>query len=378
MSKPNDMPSSLQELLFQLNKAGITDYRRYEAVRKYLSFCARDKDIPLCGTFELTPLCNLDCKMCYVHLNKEQMCKQELLSTSVWKGYIDQAFAAGMMYAKITGGECLTYSGFREVYLHLRSLGIETEIYTNGVLLCGEMLEFLKKYPPAGIQITLYGANDDGYFNVTCHRVFDKVLHNIKEIQKSGLPLSIAITPNSFMRDGKEVVQLVHSLGLPIRINSGLISPREETGRGKQDACLDTYVDMLKLKNQLIGRLNLNECDEANLPDTGKDGIEQIKGVRCGAGRNTFSISWNGILRPCNTFPVISADISKMSFKDAWSKINSEVKDFPLPIECAQCCYKKVCKHCVAEHASGASIGHASPMICAWAKRMTAEGLIKL
>ena len=28
----------------------------------------READIPYSGSFELTPLCNLDCKMCYVHL----------------------------------------------------------------------------------------------------------------------------------------------------------------------------------------------------------------------------------------------------------------------------------------------------------------------
>ena len=29
---------------------------------------ARGHDTPISGDFELTPLCNLDCKMCYVHL----------------------------------------------------------------------------------------------------------------------------------------------------------------------------------------------------------------------------------------------------------------------------------------------------------------------
>ena len=28
----------------------------------------READVPYSGSFELTPLCNLDCKMCYVHL----------------------------------------------------------------------------------------------------------------------------------------------------------------------------------------------------------------------------------------------------------------------------------------------------------------------
>lgn len=63
--------STLTELLSLLDRDGIQGHRRYEAVRKFLNFKARDKGIPISGSFELTPLCNLDCKMCYVHLNKQ-------------------------------------------------------------------------------------------------------------------------------------------------------------------------------------------------------------------------------------------------------------------------------------------------------------------
>lgn len=378
MNQENQRPSSLAALLMQLDCAGVTDHRRYQAVRTYLNFRAREKDIPLSGVFELTPLCNLDCKMCYVHLQKDQMHGVQLLSADTWKRLIDQAVAAGMMYAKLTGGECLTYPGFREIYLYLRELGIETEIYTNGVLLRNEMLELFRQHPPAGIQITLYGADEDGYLKVTGHRMFQTVLENITKLKQAGLPLSIAITPNRFMEDGEAIVKLVHSLQLPIRINSGLMAPREETGRQKQDACLDTYVNMLKLKNRLSGLQEVTECDEAELPVSGGGRQENPVGVTCGAGRSTFSISWQGLMRPCNTFPDIAADVLSGSFMDAWKQINAAVKAFPLPSECVGCKYQKACKHCVAEHASEAPIGHASPSICAWARRMTAEGLIRI
>lgn len=81
----NTKPESLRELLAQLNAQGISDYRRYETVRRFLNFKARDKGVPISGSFELTPLCNLDCKMYYVHLNKEQMQGKDLLTTEQWK-----------------------------------------------------------------------------------------------------------------------------------------------------------------------------------------------------------------------------------------------------------------------------------------------------
>lgn len=47
MSQESQRPSSLAALLMQLDRAGVTDHRRYQAVRTYLNFRAREKDIPL-------------------------------------------------------------------------------------------------------------------------------------------------------------------------------------------------------------------------------------------------------------------------------------------------------------------------------------------
>ena len=151
-------PKSLRELLAQLDEQGITDYRRYDAVRRFLSFKAREKNVPISGSFELTPLCNLDCKMCYVHLNKDQMRGASLLDVDVWKDIMHQAIDAGMMYARLTGGECLTYPGLRELYLYLADRGVETSVLSNGVAMDADMVAFFREHPPADIQVTLYGA----------------------------------------------------------------------------------------------------------------------------------------------------------------------------------------------------------------------------
>ena len=196
-------PKTVRQLLAQLDAQNITDYRRYEAVRKFLNFKARDKGVPISGSFELTPLCNLDCKMCYVHLNKAQMQGAQLLSVRQWKDIMQQAIDAGMMYARVTGGECLTYPGFKELYLFLREKGIETAILSNGILMDEEMCAFLKENPPAAIQVTLYGASEEAYERVTGHRSFNRVVENIRRLRDMEFPLSIAVTPNAFILSTK-------------------------------------------------------------------------------------------------------------------------------------------------------------------------------
>ena len=43
---------------------------------------AAQRGLPISGTFELTPLCNMDCKMCYVRLSKAQQTAIRPLATA--------------------------------------------------------------------------------------------------------------------------------------------------------------------------------------------------------------------------------------------------------------------------------------------------------
>lgn len=377
-TQQDNQPKTLRALLRQLDEQGVADYRRYDAVRKFLSFKARDKGVPISGSFELTPLCNLDCRMCYVHLNKEQMNGAQLLTVTQWKDIMQQAIDADMMYARLTGGECLTYPGFRELYCFLHSKGVEVAILSNGLLMDGEMVDFLTAHPPAAVQITLYGASEAAYEQVTGKRAFRRVLENIRRLDAAGIPLSIAVTPNEFMQDGEDVIRLLHEAGLHFAINAGLMQPREETGRKLADAALDSYVTMLKLRMALKGTPIEPDCDPESLPDPGSEASTATKGVRCGAGRSGFAIDWQGGMRPCNTFPCEPVNVLVLGFAEAWKRTNHTALNYPLPTECEGCAYKGVCKHCVAEHSAGAPAGHASPAICAWGQRMVSEGLLTI
>ena len=371
-------PEKLSQLIAQLNAQGVTDYRRYEAVRKFLNFKARDKGIPISGAFELTPLCNLDCKMCYVHLNKAQMRGAQLLSVEQWKKIMQQAIDAGMMYARLSGGECLTYAGFRELYLFLRERGVETVILTNGLLLDEDMTAFLQNHPPAAIQVSLYGAGEDAYEQVTGKRAFSLVLENLRRVKAAGLPLTIAVTPSEYMADAEQILRLLYEEELPFAINASILPPRPETGRVLADANQDTYISLLKLRSKLKGKELIVEGDPERLPDPGGKQGDPAFGVTCGAGRSGFAIDWRGDMRPCNTFPCEGQNVLTLGFGEAWRRTHDTATHFPLPAECQECAYQGVCSHCAAEHAAGAPVGHASPAVCAMGRRMVTEGLMSL
>ena len=94
----------------------------FSSLERYLDHKARQTGTPLTGQFELTPLCNFDCKMCYSHLTAEQLCRlqvtaagqtgaqtkmatehpagQSITTTEQWKDLMHQAWEM----------ECTTWS----------------------------------------------------------------------------------------------------------------------------------------------------------------------------------------------------------------------------------------------------------------------------
>ena len=114
-------------------------------IASYLSDKAIKNKIPLSGTFELSPICNMDCKMCYVKMKKSEVEKVgRLRTTDEWIKIAEDAREAGMLFLLITGGEPLLYKGFKELYLKLVKMGLIITINTNATLIDEEMADFLQ------------------------------------------------------------------------------------------------------------------------------------------------------------------------------------------------------------------------------------------
>lgn len=371
---------SLPEVISKLRENSIDSVYQDWAMRSYMDFRAREKAVPLKGVFELTPHCNLDCKMCYVHLNAEQMKGCKTLSADEWESVMSQAIDSGMMFASLTGGECLTYPDFERLYLYLYNKSVRIGVLTNAVLLDKEKIEFLKKYPPVSLQVTLYGANEEMYEKVTGKREFARVTENIRCAAEEGLPLKITLTPNPYLTfdENKELIRFASSLGVQFQVNSGLINPREQTERNDSfcDLSVEDYMEFFRLEKLLKGELQPTEC-VSDLPKTGGKTDESIpKGIRCGGARSSFNITWNGKMVPCNRYTYISAEPLKEGFQMSWTKIHNQVMEILLPVECETCAYRYASKGCAAEHAN-ANLGHASPVQCEWCRAMVKNGFAK-
>ncbi|MGN0793895.1 MAG: radical SAM/SPASM domain-containing protein, partial [Aristaeellaceae bacterium] len=302
---------TLPELLVLLREAGATEVEKRSAVEEYLRIRAWQAAIPRYGKFELTPLCNLDCKMCYIHLQKEQLQGKTLLPADTWKRLMTQAVQAGMRVASLTGGECLTYPGFEELYLHLQEQGVEVTVLTNGVLLDEARIRFFREHPPRRVQISLYGSSEDAYEKVTGHRLYARVMKHLQLAREAELPVSVAVTPSAFMEDAEDIIRMLSDMGQHYQINSGLFEPYEETGRKGQsiDCSVERYMQLYQLQARLKGKQPDEAAeDEDCLPVPEREPDGGI-GLLCGAGNNSFSVDAQGRMYACGMLRECSVDL---------------------------------------------------------------------
>lgn len=370
-------PRNGYEFLKQLAEEKKAKHYSFRDYFDYLDTKARQQGVPIHGQFELTPLCNFSCKMCYVHLAKEQMQERPLLTIEQWKDIIHQAWEAGMIRATLTGGECLTYPGFKEIYLYIQSLGCEISVLTNGALMNDEWIRFFQENQPKSIQITLYGENEEVYEKVTGQRSFAKVAENIRKMLEAKLPLSVAVTPNKYMEGHVfETIRCGRELGAEVSTNNYLISPREETGRSEQqdDLDIDFYVKLSRF---------LDNKEEEEVPAIPEDKMPPIGGpsheceqcgLKCGGGRSGFNINWKGIMNPCNQLMMIEGFPLKTGFMKAWKQINQAVEKWPRVPECEGCAYEPVCANCAARMLGFTEPGKQPVALCEQTKYFVQHG----
>lgn len=367
--------STVIELVKKLKKYNVPESAYGKYIESYINLKTREKNILLSATFEITPYCNLNCKMCYIHLQKNQEIDKRFLTVVQWKKIFNQAKELGMLKATLTGGECLTYEHFDELYLHLYELGVQIGVMTNAVLLNEKRIDFFNKYKPNMISITLYGSSDSTYEKVTGYRCYEKVIKNIRMAKEAGLNIHLSITPNHYMDDIMETIKVAESLEIPFSVNSALISPRKNTERRKMDTDLEDYVEINKL---IRGKTRDIIPLDKKITEGFGDSTIPVFGLKCGGGKNSCVINFEGKVLPCTSLENVFVDVNHKSLSDAWKEINNLASNYPIPMECENCKYKKFCLSCVALHKDIIPLGHCDKSICERTRKMIEEGIIVL
>ena len=196
---------------------------------------------PLSGTFELSPVCNLACKMCYVRKTPAEVAASPRPPVGLiqWLSIAEQARDAGMLYLLLTGGEPFLWQDFWPLYERLSTMGFLISINSNGTLLDEARVARLAEHPPTRINITLYGAGNETY-EALCGRsgMFDRVDRAITLLRQAGIlvKLNCSLTPHN-AGDLEGIVSYAAERDLILEVNTYMFPPlrRDPTMVGRND-----------------------------------------------------------------------------------------------------------------------------------------------
>ncbi len=337
---------------------------------------ARETDTPISGNFELTPLCNLDCKMCYVHLTDPTV-KARMLSGDEWIGLMEQAIGHGMINALLTGGEAMTHPDFKKIYMYLIDQGVSVSVKTNGILLNRDMIDLFTEYPPYVVDVSLYGCDGESYVAVTGHDVFETVTANVRAAIAAGLHVRLMIVPSAYMLPWvDQIMEYAKSFGADdVLVNPMLLEANPDTDRRMEDfgLSLEENARIHRKYRELFPRTPKSQEEEESefmgeIPENEPHILPS--GLYCNAGRTTFDMHWDGAMGPCVNFPrdVICADVKAIGFEKAWQEVNRGVKSYTVPEECHTCSHNTKCHYCPPQHKSLAAQHLCNSASCAWRK----------
>lgn len=343
-------------------------------ITEYLHTKAARLGIPLNGTFEVTPLCNMNCRMCYVRMDREQQeAIAPLRTAEEWLELGRTAKERGMTYLLLTGGEPFLRPDFRQIMQGLHRMGFVLSINSNGTMIDEKTVEWLKETPPIRINITLYGASDETYGRLCRNpRGFTQVTKAIHLLKEAGIlvKLNCSVTPYNaedleqifaFAEKEELVVQATSYMFPPLRRDASKVGwndrfSAEESAR--QEAWINVYQNgreayLKHMESEEMASLS-GDIEEDCMPVEEGNGDGDSYGkegerIRCRAGKCSFWVTWDGRFLPCGMLPGENAlNVFEAGFDAAWEQAKAEAAAIRLPVRCSTCSLKDRCRACAA------------------------------
>ncbi|MBC8500909.1 MAG: radical SAM protein [Nanoarchaeota archaeon] len=158
-------------------------YKEYR--KKWTENPAKDivEDFPIHLDIELNSNCNLKCVMCFQSFAPPKM---EYMDEKLYKKLIDEGAANGLRSIKLQyRGEPLLHLKLAESVAYAKSKGVvEVMFNTNGTLLTEKMANKLIDAKLDKIIFSIEGTTPEVYESIRIGGKFNKVLENIKRLQK--------------------------------------------------------------------------------------------------------------------------------------------------------------------------------------------------
>lgn len=291
--------------------------------------------IPISGTFELTPRCNFNCRMCYVHLSESQIPRYGIeLSTEEWIRLAQEVKEAGTIWLCVTGGEPLMHSGFEVIWRELTEMGFFITLQTNASLIT-KYERLFEEHPPRACKITIYGSNDEIYKAVCrVENGFTRTNQGIQMLKQMGIPIELVSTViRQNYADVERIIDYANRQKLNWIPNMNI----RPSYRGADVNLSDMKVYPRK------SSVKKGRIQSGNEINGHKPPLAYCKDYRLG-----YWIVWNGYLRFCSFLNGPDINVREQSFRRCWKKLIEFEDTLEWPEECGACLIRDNCQKCAA------------------------------
>ncbi len=316
---------------------------------------ASERGIPIFSTFELTPLCNLACEMCFIRMSAKEIQEHNgIKPLNFWLHQAEELREMGSLLLLLTGGEPFLYPEFNQLYIELKKLGFIITINSNGTCITNEQIEILAKYRPRCINITLYGTSDVTY-NKNCHNShgYTQCIENIKKLQAHNLDIKLNYSATKQnVNEFEGIIKISEELNIPLETNSYMF-PFTRSVRKKDinDARLSAEcggkINALTKIPEKKGKYKIYRSTLLNKIEKGPISMHTIS-LSCHAGNSSLWINWQGIMTPCVMMEEPSINLEKQSIKEGWEELKQQCKALTEFTDCIGCKLRPVCQVCYA------------------------------
>jgi len=285
--------------------------------------------------FDLTARCNQNCRHCYINLPaSDREAREKELSPAEIDKIASEAVSLGAFWCLITGGEPLLREDFPEVYLLLKKKGLLVSVFTNATLVRESHIRLFRANPPRDIEVTVYGVTKKTYENVT--RIpgsFDAFMKGLDLLQAGGIKVRLkAMALRSNVHEFAKIVEFCRARTGDFFRFDPFLHLRYDGNKARNEEIRSERLsaeESVALEQASEGRWRELEKKCGVHVETWTGEGEAVNLFICGAGLESFSLSYEGLFRLCPSLwhPECVYDLRKGPLIDAWNKLVPEVRN---------------------------------------------------
>lgn len=342
-------------------------------IERKLAERAKRLRLPITVNLELSPACNLNCKMCYICMDMHQIQTMGGLKTAdEWISLAQELRKENVLFLLLTGGEVFIYPEFRRLYETLYDMGFMITINTNATLIDEDTAEWLHKYPPKCVSISLYGASDETYERVCGQRgIFSKVNRAIELLMLNHIRIELktVITPLNVC-DMEACWRYAKDRGIFYETSTYAFPPVRKVNAAEQIRFTPEQAVQYQFESNRM--LSTEEGYKEGIvnhlkkyEDTRNHGGCSLYGFTCGASNSSCWITWQGHMTPCALLNEPFTNPFESGFKAAWEMLKHKSDQILMSPKCSNCDKRGVCTVCpAANYAETGCFDKASPFHC--------------